>query len=157
MPPCMDVYVWLPEQRPQDFVAFIDRYVGSDQPSGFRLAAFRRVYIDRAGTDQDTRDLAELQMPGNRGAFSLYLRGRGYYQAIITIAQDGAVVLGVSIDDPDGSAATLDQASRLLDQLREEFGSPAGVAGVELPPPLSRSEWAEEAGVQIRVGALPIG
>ena len=153
----MDVYVWLPECRPDDLARFIDGYVDTEAPGELRLPAFRRVYIDGTGTESDSRALAELRASDGSGAFAMYLRARAYNQAIIAVTGEGTAVLGLSIDDPDGAPETLGRARQLLDRLRVEFAAPAGLAGVDLPPPRSRAEWAEDDQVQIRVGALPAG
>jgi hypothetical protein len=92
--------------------------------------------------------------PGN--GFALYVRAYAFYGAVIAPTHDGAAVLGLSIDDPDGSPRTRDTARRLLDRLRREFSAPAGIAGVELPPPRTRTEWEEEP-VELRVGRVPPG
>lgn len=157
MPPAVDVYVWLAERRPEDLARFIEDYVdsASDALDGHRLPAFRRVYLEGSGTDADHRLLAEMHTSDGGGAFSLYLRGRDYYHAMITITREGAAVLGLSIDDPYQAPETLVAARKLMDRLRVEFGSPAGLAGTELPPPQSRADWSEDYGVQIRVGSLP--
>jgi hypothetical protein len=60
--------------------------------------------------------------------FSLYVRARYHHSAIVTVTEEGAVVLGLSVDDSDDSTATVDQAAELLIQLRDEFAVSAGVA-----------------------------
>jgi hypothetical protein len=59
----------------------------------------------------------------------------------VTITREGAAVLGLEIDDPDEDPDAARQAAALIDVLRREFDSPAGIAGVELQPPQSRAEW----------------
>ncbi|MEV4536690.1 hypothetical protein AB0J82_23180 [Asanoa sp. NPDC049518] len=60
---------------------------------------------------------------------------------------------GLSLDGPDKSPLVRQRAERLIDQLRDEFASPAGIAGVEMPPPGSRLEWRDDQ-VRLRVGIL---
>jgi hypothetical protein len=135
---------------------FIKRYVDRVDPGDERLAAFIRVYVENAGSDDDRAALADL----SRGdalddGFSLYVKARAHYGAILTITGEGAAVLGLSIDDPYGSPHVQSQARALIEDLRAEFVSPAGCAGVELAPAHSRQEWADDGLVQIRVGVLP--
>ncbi|MGW4940201.1 hypothetical protein ACWEOZ_01230 [Actinoplanes sp. NPDC004185] len=66
----------------------------------------------------------------------------------------GAVVLGLSIDDPDNSPATRREARKLIGHLRQQFAASAGIAGVEMPPPGSRHQWHTDH-AQIRVGTIP--
>jgi hypothetical protein len=154
MPPCLDVYVWLPGRQPDTLRAFVDRYVSLTHGDD-RLHALLRTYVDPPASPADAATLRDLGR-GDRvdGAFSLYLNAQHHHQAIITITAEGAV-LGLSIDDPDDRPEVFDQARQLLERLRAEFGSPAGVMGVELRPPQDRSEWEEEDQVLLRSGYLP--
>ncbi|MEV4132162.1 hypothetical protein AB0J72_08345 [Dactylosporangium sp. NPDC049742] len=156
MPPCMDVYVWVPDCEPATLRAFIARYVDAADPRDDRLSAFIRAYVEDTAGDADRATLAELRRDASDEGFSLYVRSPVYYGAIITVTRERALVLGVSLDDPDGSAEVAAQARELLDALREEFRAPAGCAGVELAPAHSRQEWDDDALVQIRAGALPV-
>ncbi|WP_212998377.1 hypothetical protein [Winogradskya consettensis] len=154
----MDVYVWLPRCDAGAFRHFVERYVDRRNPGDDRLEAFIRAYIDGTASDDDRAALADLGRGDSLGdGFSLYVKARAYYGAIITVTRDGSAVLGLSIDDPDGSAAVLAQARALIDQLRGEFDSPAGCAGEELPPAQSWEEWSDGGPVQLRVGHLPRG
>lgn len=152
VPPCLDVYVWVDGPRLREVLAeFVRRYVNVDDPGDARLEPFSRVWIQGEGTAVDHEALADLSRdPRRRRAFSLYLRARHHLAAIITITEEGAAVLGLSIDDPDNSPETEDQAAELLIRLRGEFAALAGVVGVELPPPQCTSEWVE-AEVILRV------
>lgn len=156
MPPCLDVYVWVPGCEPDVLRAFVDRYVDVDDPGDERLHPFMRTYIAGSPRGGDAEALRDLGRSADAASgFSLYVRARNYYQAIITVTSEGASVLGLSLDDPESSAQTLEQAADLLGRLRQEFSSPAGVAGVELPPAQSREEWNDDGLVQLRVGKLP--
>jgi hypothetical protein len=155
MPPCLDVYVWIPERDPEVFKQFIDNYVNVDDPGDERLHAFTRVHITGIMNDTDGRALDELRLHESDDAFTLYLRARTHYGAIITVTRDGATVLGLSIEAPDDLSETLSQAEQLMEQLRQQFSAPAGCAGVELPPAFDRSEWHDEGLVLLRVGELP--
>jgi hypothetical protein len=134
MPPCLDVYVWVPERNSEVLGRFIDSYV------------------DTAASDTA---LDQLRLDNGSDVITLYLEARDPYQAIITLTRDGATVLGLSVDAPDDLPETLRQAERLMQQLRRQFSAPAGCAGVELPPAGDRSEWYEEAFVLLRTGELP--
>lgn len=87
--------------------------------------------------------------------FSLYLRAKNHYEAIITITEEGDLVLGLGLDDPDNSPEVWERGHALMAALRTEFGAIGGVGGVELPPAQSGSEWADEAMVQVREGTGP--
>ncbi|MFF5361875.1 hypothetical protein ACFY4I_21155 [Streptomyces scabiei] len=155
MPPCLDVYVWVPCCTPDVFRTFIDRHVDTADPGDERLRAFVRTRVVGEPHEGDTDALAELRPgDGSGDGFALYVRARAFYGAVIAPTHDGAAVLGLSIDDPDGSPRTRDTARHLLDRLRREFSAPAGIAGVELPPPRTRVEWEEEP-VELRVGRVP--
>jgi hypothetical protein len=166
MPICLDVYVWIPEPSPEVFRRFIDDYVGR-VPGGVQreyLDAFERVYVKGSAIkDGDEQILAEQSADGTGSAFSLYLPARDYHRSIITITRGGQAVLGVSVPDPDDGDFSsrrdpdneaLEEARRLLQQLADEFSAPAGVVGVEMPPPQSSLEWRENGPTILRWPAL---
>ncbi|HYN95623.1 MAG TPA: hypothetical protein VES42_17385 [Pilimelia sp.] len=152
MPFNWDVYVWIPRRAPEVLQAFIDRYVDAEDPGEERLAAFTRTYIDAAPADTDAAALAELVFADSDG-FTLYLNSPDHHGAMITITDDGGAVLGLTLDGPDHLPAVRQRAEQMIDQLRREFSSPAGIAGAELPPPRSRREWHGEP-TPLRVGTL---
>jgi len=156
VPPVLDVYVWVEDADRADALShFIERYVDTENPGDPRFGAFCRVFVTGERTAQDLAALEELQR-GDRAttAFSLYLRARTHHEAIITVTEEDALVLGLGLDDPSNSPETLRSASLLMNTLREEFTALAGVAGVELPPPQTRAEWREDGLVQLREGRL---
>jgi hypothetical protein len=151
----MDVYIWVPVRDAKILADFIGRYVDREESGDARLLAFMRVYVAGVPADGDREALAELQAEEtDHGVFSLYVKGRGCRHAMITITREDALVLGLSIDDPESSPLVVDEARELLDRLRTEFSSPAGRAGVELVPARSREEWDDDALVEVRVGGL---
>jgi hypothetical protein len=154
VPPCLDVHVWVPGHNSETFKRFIDSYVNVDDPGDERFHAFRRVYVLGNANDTDAAALGELRIEDS-DAFTLYLRARDHYGAMITVTREEATVLSLSVDDPDRRPETLRQAEQLLEQLRQQFSAPAAVAGVELPPPIDRSDWQQEAFVLLRVGDPP--
>ncbi|MFI6452489.1 hypothetical protein ACIBF6_13105 [Streptosporangium amethystogenes] len=153
VPPCLDVYVWVSERSPEVFGQFIAGYVNVDDPGDERFHAFERVYALGIANGADNKALDGLRL--EEDAFTLYLRARDHYQAIITVTRDGAAVLGLSVDAPDDLSETLRQAERLVEQLQRQFSAPAGLAGVELPPARDRAEWEDEDFVLLRTGELP--
>ena len=157
VPPCLDVYVWVEARRLRDVVAeFIRRYVDVDDPGDVRVEAFSRVWIHGGATAADHEALADLRRDPDGGkAFSLYLRARHHHAAIITITEEGALILGLSIDDPHDSPETVDQAAELLTRLRDEFAASAGAANVELPPPQCTAEWVQAEAILRVEGAGP--
>ncbi|MER6952196.1 hypothetical protein ABT294_50120 [Nonomuraea sp. NPDC000554] len=154
MPPCLDVYVWLPERNSKVLGRFVDSYVNV-AASDERLHAFMRVHVLGIANDTDDKALDELRLDDGDDVFTLYLKARDHHQAIITCTRDGATVLGLSVDAPDDLPEALRKAEQLVEQLRQQFSAPAGCAGVELPPAGDRSEWHEEALVLLRMGELP--
>jgi len=154
MPPCFDVYVWVESEDKSDVLSrFIDRYVDTEHPGDPRFDAFVRTFVLRRPDRGDVDVLAELNRgnsPG--GAFSLYLRATAHAGAIVTVTEEGALVLGLSLDDPENSPETRHQAASLMASLRAEFGAAVAVGGVELAPAQSRSEWMEDAMVLLRDG-----
>ncbi|MEV4251140.1 hypothetical protein AB0J63_48095 [Streptosporangium canum] len=155
VPPCLDVYVWVSERSPEVFGQFIDSYVNVDDPGDERFHAFERVYVLGIANGADNKALDGLRFE-EEDAFTLYLRARDHYQAIITVTRDGAAVLGLSVDAPDDLSETLRQAERLVEQLQRQFSAPTGLAGVELPPARDRVEWEAEDLVLLRTGELPV-
>ncbi|WP_153029690.1 hypothetical protein [Amycolatopsis sp. YIM 10] len=146
VPPAIDVYVWVePGDVDGSLSRFIDRYVDVEQPGDPRFPAFVRTFVLREPARGDAEALAELSRDGEtERVFSLYLRAIAHYGAIITITEEGALVLGLSLDDPLNAPETTDEASTLMAALMTEFGATGGIAGVELAPPQSTSEWREE-------------
>lgn len=155
MPPCIDVYVWIPQPSPADFRLFIDRYVDVADPGDDRLAAFQRVFVDSVGSAEDRAELDTLARTHDApaGVFSLYVHAREHEGAIITVTEDGSAVLGLSVDDPDGSLEVDAQATALMKRLQIEFSAAAAIYGTELPPPHSASEWNTAWPVTARLGA----
>lgn len=156
MPPCFDVYVWVRTgDRPAVLSQFIDRYVDAEHPGEPRFDAFVRTFIAREPAPGDLDALAELRRDTYAAeAFALYLRAKAHYGAIITLTEEGDLVLGLSLDDPNNDPETMHRASGLMASLTEEFGARGGVAGAELPPPQSASEWKEDGLVMLRVGSV---
>jgi hypothetical protein len=99
--------------------------------------------------------LADLRRdPDADSAFLLYLRAIDFHGAIVTLTEEGDVVLGLSLDDPMNDPAVERRASEVLAGLLNGFGGNAGIGGVELHPPQSRAQWAEDGLVMIRVGSI---
>ncbi|HEY0690935.1 MAG TPA: hypothetical protein VGD71_18095, partial [Kribbella sp.] len=149
-----DVYVWV---RTNDLAAvlsrFIDRYVDGEDPGDPRFDAFVRTCVSQDPAPGDDEALADLRRDDSAvNGFSLYLRAKAHEAAIVTITEEGDLVLGLSLDDPENAAETYQKASALMASLRAEFAAQGGVAGVELPPPQSVSEWANEGLILLREG-----
>ena len=157
MPPCFDVYVWVHADDRADVLSrFIDRYVDTHDPGEPRFNAFVRTFVEQAPQDGDQGALVELRRdPATSQAFSLYLHAKHHREAIITVTEEGAVVLGLGLDDPDNSPQVWEQGAALMTSLRAEFAALGAIGGVELAPPPSAAEWAEEAFVQVRQGIAP--
>lgn len=148
MAPSLDVHVWIDtDDRSSVLSRFFDQYLAPEQTEP-RFEAFRRSMVDGHPGPGDAAALAELNRDAEpTGAFSIYLHAARYEFAMVTITDEGALVLGLSIDVPDGSPAAAQQAEgeRLMESLIQRFGGSRGVAGVELAPAQSRSEWDDEA------------
>jgi hypothetical protein len=157
VPPCFDVYVWIEgHDRAGALSRFINRYVDLQDPGDPRFAAFVRTFVDQAPRQGDHDALLELRRaPAAERAFSLYLHARHHHEAIITVTEEGALVLGIGLDDPDNSPEVSERGATLLASLREEFAARGGIGGVELAPPQSAAEWADESLVQVRQGLAP--
>jgi hypothetical protein len=156
VPPCLDIYAWIePEHRQVALERFIERYVDTESPGDPRLEAFLRVHVHGNGSAADLDELAELQRADDVGdAFSLYVHARGYEFAILTVTKERAVVLGLSLDDPDDSTDVLAEGTELLRELCREYSARAGLAGVEVPPPQSWPQWTSEPYALVRLGPL---
>jgi len=154
VPPCFDVYVWIQgHDRAGALSRFINRYVDVQDPGDPRFDAFVRTLVDQAPRQGDHEALLELRRdPAADSAFSLYLHARHHHEAIITVTEEGAVVLGIGLDDPDNSPDVWQRGATLLTSLRAEFAALGGIGGVELAPPHSAAEWADDALVQVRQG-----
>jgi hypothetical protein len=156
VPPCFDVYVWVPAtDRASVLARFIERYVDTDEPGDPRFDALMRTFVAQRPSPGDLDVLAELQRDdGAQAGFSLYLRASAHHEAIVTITEEGDLVLGVGIDDPLNAPEVVHEASALMASLRSEFGASAAIAGTELAPPQSAREWRDDALVQLREGSL---
>jgi hypothetical protein len=153
MPPTFDVYVWVDSPDQVDVLTrFIDRYVDVDEPGDPRFGAFSRTFVLQQPHPGDSAALAELRRHEKSpdGAFSLYLRSIVHEGAIVTVTEEGALVLGLSLDDPYNAPETVHAAAVLMNELKAEFGAEAAVGGVELAPAQSRSEWLDNALVLLR-------
>ena len=62
-----------------------------------RLHAFMRVHVLGIANDTDNKTLDELRLDDGEGVFTLYLRARDHYQAIITFTSDGATILSGTV------------------------------------------------------------
>lgn len=156
MPPCFDVYVWVdPADRAATLSRFIAGYVDSANPGDARFDAFLRTYVATAPLPGDAEALADLRKEADAdSAFSIYLRARDFHEAIVTLTEEGAVVLGLGIDDPLNDPGVEAAASDLLAALMQEFEGKAGIGGAELAPPQSAEEWADDGLVMIRSGTI---
>jgi hypothetical protein len=142
-------------ERADALSRLIDRYVDPQRPGDPRFDAFIHVYVTELPAPGDIESLAELRRDDQAvEGFSIYLRARGYWGAIITVTEEGALVLGLSLDDPENSPQTVEQASTLIRSLITEFHAEAGIGGAELAPPQSATEWREEGLVLLREGIV---
>ncbi|MGW2094551.1 hypothetical protein [Promicromonospora sukumoe] len=132
---------------------FIDRYVDAEDPGEPRFEALVRALVDEQPATGDREALADLRRdPDASRAFSMYVRARAHYRAIVTLTEEGDLVLGLTLDDPLSDPEVAVQAAELIADLKEEFQAVAGIAGVELPPPQSASEWREDELAMLRDG-----
>ncbi|WP_125776131.1 hypothetical protein [Antribacter gilvus] len=123
---------------------FIHRYVDTADPGDPRFASLVRALVDERPEPGDREALAELRRDAEASqAFSVYLRASAHDTAIVTLTEEGDLVLGLTLDGPVDDAEVLARAAKLMAGLKEEFQAAAGVAGVELAPPQSASEWQE--------------
>lgn len=102
VPPCFDVYVWVKTaDRSATLARFVDRYVDRANPGDPRFDSFFRTFVDQEPLPGDSGALAELRRSADADvAFSLYLRANGFHEAIVTLTEEGDVVLGLGLDDP---------------------------------------------------------
>lgn len=156
VPACLNVYVWVrTDNRPSVLAPFIDRYVDADRPGEPRFPAFLRTFVAIEPDVGDLDALSDLRRDdAARSAFSLYLHARTHHEAIITVTEEGDLVLGLGLDEASSELATRDLAATLMLELIEEFGATGGVAGIELPPPQSAVEWLDDGLVMLRVGSV---
>jgi hypothetical protein len=132
---------------------FIDRYVDAEDPGEPRFEALVRALVDERPATGDREALADLRRDSDTSrAFSIYLRARAHYGATVTLTEEGDLVLGLTLDDPFDDPVAAIQAAELIADLKEEFQAVAGIAGVELPPPQSASEWREDGLAMLRDG-----
>jgi hypothetical protein len=133
---------------------FINRDVNSAHPGDPRFDAIVRTFVSQAPLPGDEETLAELRRDGAAvAAFSLYAQAQAHEGAIITITEEGDMVLGLSLDDPDDSLQTRQRAATLMAVMKAECIADAGVAGDEAPPQ-SACEWAHDAVVLLRDGRV---
>ena len=148
------MYVWVKTtDRPTTLSRFIERYVDRVNPGDPRFEAFVRTFVTEEPLPGDAEALADLRRdPNANTAFSLYLRAKGFHEAIVTVTEEGDVVLGLGLDDPLNDSAIQHRASDVLVGLVDEFGGTAGVGGVELSPPQSLEQWGDDGLVMLRMG-----
>ena len=153
MAPCFNVYVRVAaDDRAVALSHFVDRYVDRNNPGDSRFEAFLRTYVAEEPVPGDADALADLRRDDDAGtAFSIYLRARDFYEAILTLTKEGDVVLGLGLDDPLNDPAVPRRASDVLARLMDDFRGIAGIGGVELRPPQSMAEWSEDALVTLRL------
>lgn len=156
MPPCFDVYALIVGgDRPGLLARFIDEHVDTANPGEPRFAAFVRTFVEERPAPGDLDALADLRRDeAATHAFSLYLRGTTQRAVIITLTEDGDLVLGISLDDSLGDADTTGRASSTMTALVAGYGAAGAVGGVELPPPQSRAEWLDDEGVLLRIASV---
>lgn len=141
MPPCLDdVYAWVPAMEPDAWRWFVEQYVNPVQRGEPRWPSFRRKFIEGTGTPKDDEAVAELMAVEAAPSVSIYLRGADHYQAMITVTREGAIVLGVSLDDPLGKR-DIEDGRAVLSDLFASCGATAGMIGIELSPPRDLVEW----------------
>jgi hypothetical protein len=132
MPPTFDAYAWV-DARDQvaALSSFIDRYVDAEMPGDPRIYAFVRTFVSRDPDPGDAEALTELRQDDSaQASFSLYLRAKEHAGAIVTLTEEGAVVLGISLDDPENAPETAQTASALMASLIAEFDANCGGVGV---------------------------
>ncbi len=131
VPPCFDVYVWVKsDDRRATLERFIDRYVDRANPGDPRYGAFIRTHVTGEPQPGDAVSLAELSRDENTAsAFTLYLRSVDFHEAIVTLTEEGNLVLGVGLDDPLNDPDIERQAAEVLASLIEDLGGSAGIGG----------------------------
>ena len=156
VPPCFDVYVWVRSgDRRATLSRFVNRYVDLSHPGDPRFEAFLRTFVAEEPAPGDAEVLADLRRDEDAGAaFSLYLRASEFHEAIVTLTEEGDVVLGLGLDDPLNAPDVERQALGVLEQLIDEFDGTAGIGGVELSPPQSLAEWDDDGLVMVRTGTI---
>ncbi|WP_193610215.1 hypothetical protein [Nocardioides lijunqiniae] len=156
MPPCFDVYTWVrTDDRPAILSRFVERYVDRANAGDPRFDAFLRTFVEETPSPGDAEALSDLRRDADAEAgFSLYLEAEHFHGAIVTLTQEGDIVLGLSLDDPLNDPAIEREASAVLTRLMDEFHGSAGIGGVELAPPQSLREWADEGLVRLRAGSI---
>ena len=148
MPPCLDVYVLSDLRQLETVERFLSEFSGST-PSEDRTGEELMLLplgAQREPTrleDHEWQPITTLREALRRGldhpyrAFRIYLKpSPGLYQAMLGFREDGRIVFGVSIDDPDESDDSLKLAKSLLARLADEFHGLAGFVGWEVPAPL---------------------
>lgn len=103
----------------------------------------------------DEAELAELRRDDDaRNALTLYVHSTSFDGAIITVTEEGDVVLGLRIDDEYEDPETTQLARDVMCTLMREFQARGGIAGVEVVPPQSRAEWHDAAYLLFRAGEV---
>lgn len=142
-------------RRPTILSRFVERYVDRSDPGDPRYGAFVRTFVEETPSPGDAEALADLGRDADaEGAFSLYLRAERFHGAIVTLTEEGDIVLGLSLDDPLNDPKIERQESAVLARLMDEFDGSAGIGGVELAPPQSLREWADDGLVMLRAGSI---
>lgn len=157
MPPNLDIY-GLTRRREADIIhRFLDHYVDRMQCENRGDEALMLRKLD-APANSDVIDDYEwepaltlahtvqrgLEYP--RRSFMVYLTAKhpDIDQAILGFTTDNQLVLGLSIDDAEGSPENLERAKALLSQLAQNYGCHRGLILAEQPPPHSESMFEQE-------------
>ena len=149
MPPCLDIYV-MTRARTQTAVdrfldAYVDRVASEDRgDEELMMLPLGAHTPDPPVGDWDWQPVRTLTQAIAFGlarpyrAFTLYMQPRSSSidRVVLAFTAEGQVVLGLSIDDPDGSAEKLSEAKFLLAELASAFSAHSGFVACELPPPL---------------------
>jgi hypothetical protein len=68
-------------------------------PGDPRFEAFLRTFVAEEPSPGDAAALADLRRdPDAEAAFSLYLRAKDFHEAIVTLTEEGDLVLGLGLD-----------------------------------------------------------
>jgi len=152
MPPCLDVYVLTPDRTQPCLAQFFDSFVDIARLETLSPRELQMLPLDYFGPDDGVdRDhwdtlwvkssvhaLIRVALEQPWRAWSVHLPPRDPFRSsMLATTALGEVVLGISVDDPNGDNSAIEAASELLATLADRTHATDGWAVVEEPPPLT--------------------
>jgi hypothetical protein len=156
VPPCIDIYCLTRSRNRETIERFLDEFV--DRPASEDRQDEELMMVPLGLTDypqgfdkcdwQPAKTLSNIILRGLElpfRAFAVYLKSKSasFNGASLCFTVEGQLVLGLSLDDPDGDDANIDRAESIMRALAESYSAHLALAHVEEPPPRSEKAFLD--------------